>query len=400
MINIKSKVFYTFVAWINFRKMQFSKIIGQQKMIERFINTVKTGRISHAQLLHGPEGSGKLELAIAYAQYVSCTNKSETDSCGTCPSCNKYEKLIHPDLHFVYPVIKTEKFKNPVSDNFSNEWRSFILDHKQHRLNEWLDIIGTEGRKVGIFAHESSEIIRKLNLKTFEAEYKIMIIWLPEKMNQSSANKLLKMIEEPPMKTLFLLVSDYPEQIINTIRSRSQFVKIPKIDNESLSKKVAETYQLGKNELNRIIKLANGDYFKVLDVIEESDNEKYHFKLFIELMRLSFAAKIIDLTKWVDEISSLGRERQKNFLNYSLKMFRENFILNISPAEKEKLNQFTTDEENFSLKFSTFIHQNNIFDIYEEINKAHLHIDRNGMDKIIFLDLALKLVKLLRRKAA
>ena len=369
-------------------------------MIERFINTVKTGRISHAQLLHGPEGSGKLELAIAYAQYVSCTNKSDADSCGTCPSCNKYEKLIHPDLHFVYPVIKTEKFKNPVSDNFSNEWRSFILDHKQHRLNEWLGIIGTEGRKVGIFAHESSEIIRKLNLKTFEAEYKIMIIWLPEKMNLTSANKLLKMIEEPPMKTLFLLVSDYPEQIINTIRSRSQFVKIPKIDNESLSKKVAETYQLEKNELNRIIKLANGDYFKVLDVIEESDNEKYHFKLFIELMRLSFAAKIIDLTKWVDEISSLGRERQKNFLNYSLKMFRENFILNISPSEKEKLNQFTTDEENFSLKFSTFIHQNNIFDIYEEINKAHLHIERNGMDKIIFLDLALKLVKLLRRKAA
>ncbi|MEN8118768.1 MAG: DNA polymerase III subunit delta [Bacteroidota bacterium] len=380
--------------------MQFSKIIGQQKMIERFINTVKTGRISHAQLLHGPEGSGKLELAIAYAQYVSCTNKSETDSCGTCPSCIKYEKLIHPDLHFVYPVVRTKKFSKPVSDNFSDEWRTFILEHKKHRLNVWLDLIGTEGGQAGIFAHESSEIIRKLNLKTFEAEYKIMIIWLPEKMNQSSANKLLKMIEEPPMKTIFLLVSDYPELIINTIRSRSQLVKIPKIDNESLSKKVDETYQLEKNELNRIIKLANGDYFKVLDVIEESDNEKHHFKLFIELMRLSFAAKIIDLTKWVDEISSLGRERQKNFLNYSLKMFRENFILNISPSEKEKLNQFTADEENFSLKFSTFIHQNNIFDIYEEINKAHLHIERNGMDKIVFLDLALKLVKLLRRKAA
>ncbi|RLD68651.1 MAG: DNA polymerase III subunit delta [Bacteroidetes bacterium] len=380
--------------------MQFSKIIGQKNIINGFINTVKTGRISHAQLLHGSEGSGKLELAIAYAQYVSCTNKSDTDSCGTCPSCKKYEKLIHPDLHFVYPVIKTEKFKTPVSDNFSKEWRSFILDHKQHRLNEWLEIIGTEGRKVGIFAHESSEIIRKLNLKTFESEYKIMIIWLPEKMNQASANKLLKMIEEPPMKTIFLLVSDFPEQIINTIRSRSQFVKIPKIDNQSLSEKIAETYQLEKNELNRVIKLGNGDYFKVLDIIEESDNEKYHFKLFIELMRLSFAAKIIDLTKWVDEISNLGREKQKGFLNYSLKMFRENFILNISPSEKEKLNQFTTDEENFSLKFSTFIHQNNIFDIYEEINKAHLHIERNGMDKIIFLDLALKLVKLLRRKAA
>jgi len=380
--------------------MQFSKIIGQQKMIGRFINTVKTERISHAQLLHGPEGSGKLELAIAYAQYVSCTNKSETDSCGTCPSCNKYEKLIHPDLHFVYPVVRTKKFNKPVSDNFSDGWRSFILEHKKHRLNVWLDLIGTEGGQAGIFAHESSEIIRKLNLKTFEAEYKIMIIWLPEKMNLSSANKLLKMIEEPPMKTLFLLVSDYPEQIINTIRSRSQFVKIPGIENESLSKKIAETYQLEKNELIRIAKLANGNYFKALDVLEESENEKYNLNLFVKLMRLSFAAKIIELTQWVDEISNTGRERQKNFLNYSLKMFRENFILNNSPAEKEKLNQFTTNEENFSLKFSTFIHQNNIFDIYKEINKAHLHIERNGMDKIIFLDLALKLVKLLRRKAA
>ena len=369
-------------------------------MIKRFINTVNTGRISHAQLLHGSEGAGKLELAIAYAQYVSCTNKSETDSCGTCPSCNKYEKLIHPDLHFVYPVVRTKKFNKPISDNFSNEWRKFILEHKKHRLDEWLDVVGSEGGQAGIFAHESSEIIRKLNLKTFEAEYKIMIIWLPEKMNASSANKLLKMIEEPPMKTLFLLISDYPEQIINTIRSRSQFVKIPKIDNESLSKHIAETYQIEKTELNRITKLANGNYFKALDVLEESDNEKYNFKLFIELMRLSYSAKIIDLTKWVDEISTLGREQQKSFLKYTLKMFRENFILNNSPTEKEKLNQLTVDEENFSLKFSTFIHQNNIFDIYKEINKAHLHIERNGMDKIIFLDLSLKLVKLLRRKAA
>ncbi len=380
--------------------MQFSKIIGQQKMIERFINTVKTERISHAQLLHGPEGSGKLKLAIAFAQYVSCTNKSETDSCGTCPSCNKFEKLIHPDLHFVYPVVRTKKFSKPVSDNFAAEWRTFILEHKKHKLDVWLDLMGAESGQAGIFAHESSEIIRKLNLKTFESEYKIMIIWLPEKMNASSANKLLKMIEEPPMKTLFLLISDYPEQIINTIRSRSQFVKIPKIDNESLLKHIAETYSLEKNELNRVVKLANGNYFKALDTLEESDSEKYNFKLFIDLMRLAYAAKIIDLTKWVDEISALGREQQKSFLKYTLKMFRENFILNNSPAEKEKLNQLTTDEENFSIKFSTFIHQNNIFDIYEEINKAHLHIERNGMDKIIFLDLSLKLVKLLRRKAA
>lgn len=380
--------------------MQFSRIIGQEKIIGRFINTVKTGRISHAQLLYGPEGSGKLELAIAFAQYVSCANKTETDSCGNCPSCKKYEKLIHPDLHFVYPVVRTKKITKPVSDHFINEWRSFILENKKHKLNTWLDFMGNEDGQAGIFAHESGEIIRKLNLKTFESEYKIMVIWLPEKMNLSSANKLLKMIEEPPMKTLFLLVSDFPEQIINTIRSRSQFVLIPKIDDGALSKELRETYKVPRTELKRVVKIANGNLFKALDLIENSESEKYNFELYVKLMRLSYGAKIIDLTKWVDEISGMGREKQKNFLTYALKMFRENFILNNSPQEKEKLNQLTTDEENFSLKFSTFIHQNNIFEIYEEINKAHLHILRNGMDKIIFLDLALKLVKLLRRKAA
>ena len=380
--------------------MQFSKIIGQKDIIARFINTVKTGRISHAQLLHGHEGSGKLELAIAFAQYVSCKNRTETDSCGECSSCKKYEKLIHPDLHFVFPVVRSSKFTKPVSDNYIDEWRSFILEHKKHRLNVWLDVIGNENAQAGIFAHEASEIIKKLNLKTFEAEYKIMIIWLPEKMNLSSANKLLKMIEEPPQKTLFLMVSDYPEQIINTIRSRSQFVRVPKIDDDSLRAALAETYSLPENELKRIVKLSNGNYFKALDVIEQSENEKHNFELFVKLMRLAYGAKIIELTKWVDEVSELGRERQKNFLAYVLRLMRENFILHKAPAEKEDLNHFTIEEENFSIKFSTFIHENNIFDINEEINKAYLHIERNGMDKVIFLDFALKLVKLLRRKAA
>ncbi len=380
--------------------MQFSKIIGQKEIIDRFIRTVKTGRISHAQLLHGPEGSGKLELAIAFAQYVSCKNRTETDSCGECSSCKKYEKLIHPDLHFVFPVVRSAKFTKPVSDNYLNEWRTFLLEHKKHRLNVWLDVIGNENAQAGIFAQESTEIIKKLNLKTFEAEYKVMIIWLPEKMNLSSANKLLKMIEEPPQKTLFLMVSDYPEQIINTIRSRSQFVRVPKIDDQDLYAALANTYDLPERELQRIVKLANGNYFKALDVLEESENEKQNFELFVRLMRLAYAAKIIDLTKWVDEMVQMGRERQKNFLAYVLRMMRENFILNSAADKKDDLNYFTVEEENFSAKFSTFIHKNNIFDINNEINSAYLHIERNGMDKIIFLDLALKLVILLRRKAA
>ncbi|MDF1546468.1 MAG: DNA polymerase III subunit delta [Bacteroidales bacterium] len=380
--------------------MQFNKIIGQKPVIERFINTVNKNRISHAQLLNGPEGTGKLKLAIAYAQYISCKQRTENDSCGTCPSCKKYEKLIHPDLHFVYPVVRTKKFDKPVSDNFIAEWRNFVLNNEKHQLNVWLDLLGNENSQAGIFAHESNEIIRKLSLKTFEAEYKIMIIWLPEKMNPSSANKLLKMIEEPPMKTLFLLISDFPEQIINTIRSRAQFIKIPKLDHHDLAGALEAIHNLEKSKALHIAKISNGNYFKALESIQAGEIEKYNFKMYVEIMRLCYAAKIVEITKWVDEICKLSRERQKTFISYSLRLFRENFIMNSMNGNLTDLNGLNDEEQNFSSKFFTFIHANNISGISDEFNLAYRHIERNGTDKIIFLDLSLKLVKLLRIKAA
>lgn len=378
--------------------MQFNKIIGQKPVIERFIQTVQNSRISHAQLLYGPEGSGKLRLAIAYAQYISCTQRTGTDSCGTCPSCNKYEKLIHPDLHFVYPVVRIKKFDKPVSDHFIAEWRNFILNNKKQQFNVWLDFMGSENSQAGIFAQESSEIIRKLNLKTFESEYKIMIIWLPEKMNPSSANKLLKMIEEPPMKTLFLLVSDYPDQIINTIQSRSQFIKVPKIDDESLVEGLVKFHNLEKSQAEEIARLANGNLNVALDAIQSGELEQYNFKMFVDLMRLCYSAKIIEISNWVDEIANTGRERQKAFLGNALRMIRGNFIMNTLAGQSSNMLGLKNEEYNFSTKFSTFIHQNNIKFISEELNLAYRHIERNGTDKIIFLDLALKLVKLLRMK--
>lgn len=378
--------------------MQFDKIIGQKAVIQKFIHTVQLSRISHAQLLYGPEGAGKLNLAIAFAQYVACKSRTESDSCGKCPSCIKYEKLIHPDLHFVYPVVKTKKFDKPVSDNFIAEWRNFVLNNKKHQLDIWLDFMGNDNSQAGIFTQESNEIIRKLNLKTFEAEYKIMIIWLPEKMNPSSANKLLKLIEEPPMKTLFLLVSDFPEQIINTIQSRSQFIKIPKIDDMSLAEGLTRFHNVESSKATEIARLANGNLYRALDSILTDEAEQYNLKMFIDLMRLCYATKIIELSAWVDEISITGRERQKAFLSYSLKMMRSNFILNTNPGSPAEMIGLSNEELNFSTKFCTFIHNNNIKEISEELNLAYRHIERNGTDKIIFLDLALKLVKLLKVK--
>jgi len=379
--------------------MQFQKIIGQKNIIDSFIQTVKNNRISHAQLLHGPEGVGKMRLAIAYAQYISCTKRTDTDSCGICPSCKKYEKLIHPDLHFVYPVVRSKKFDKPVSDNYIAEWRNFILTQEKLQLDIWLEMMGNDNSQAGIFAQESSEIIRKLSLKTFEAEYKIMVIWLPEKMNPSCANKLLKMIEEPPMKTLFLLIADAPDQIINTIRSRSQFIKIPRLDNETIAATLKERNNVDNDLADRIAKNSNGSYYKALDILKIGEIEQYNYKMYVDLMRLSYGAKIIELNSWVDGICVLGRERQKTFLIYALKMFRENFILNAMEGKTTDLNSLTVEEQNFSSKFFTFIHEKNITGISNEFNLAHKHIERNGTDKIIFLDLALKLVKMLRIKA-
>jgi DNA polymerase-3 subunit delta' len=213
--------------------MLFSEIIGQENTKKQLIDSVQTSRMSHAQLFSGPEGSGSLPLAIAYAQYVSCTQQGADDSCGVCPSCRKYNKLAHPDLHFVFPVATTDKVKSkPVSDLFLPEWRDILLTNPYFSFNQWLEHIGVDNKQGLIGTEEAGEIIRKLTLKTYESDYKVMVIWMPEKMNDSSANKLLKMIEEPPLKTLFLLVSEHPEQIITTIISRTQLVKVPRIDRE------------------------------------------------------------------------------------------------------------------------------------------------------------------------
>jgi len=277
--------------------MLFKDIIGQENTKKRLIQTVKDNRISHAQLFFGSEGIGKLALAIAYAQYISCENKQENDSCGVCMSCYKYQKLVHPDLHFVFPVIKTSSNQHPVSDNFLSEWRKMILNSSYFSVNQWYEFIGTdktENTQGSIYVHESEEIIKKLMLKTFESEFKVMIIWLPEKMNISAANKLLKIIEEPPPKTLFLLVSENIDLIIQTIQSRTQLVKIPKIDNISLANAVNEKFNLDKDQLNDIIRLSDGNYINVINNIQSNDEYSYNLDTFIKMMRLAYADKVID----------------------------------------------------------------------------------------------------------
>jgi DNA polymerase-3 subunit delta' len=373
--------------------MKFSEVVGQQSLKKQLIQTVKENRVSHAQMFAGQEGSGSLPLALAYAQFICCKNPAEGDSCGICKSCQKYSKYIHPDLHFVFPVVnQPPSIPKAVSDDYIVAWREALLENPYMNLNMWVERIATENKQAGIFEKESGEIIRKLSLKTYESEYKIMVIWMPEKMNVTTANKLLKMIEEPPPKTLFLLVPDSTGQILPTIMSRVQFIKIPPIGKnemeEALSKIISEP-----GKVQETVRVAAGNYLKALEIIGSRDDDKEFLDFFINLMRLSYSRNVPELIKWAESVASIGREKQKKFLNISLRMVRENFTMNITGQTTVYLNDI---EMNFSKKFYPFINEANIYQINEELNKAVYHIEANGNAKIIFLDIALKMVKLIR----
>jgi len=373
--------------------MFFSEIIGQEAVKQRLRNTLHEQRIPHALLLSGVEGIGKLPLAIAFAQYVCCENRSETDSCGVCPSCIKFAKLTHPDLHFVFPVIKPDS-KAVVCDDFINDFRSFIIQNPYATANEWINTISS-GKQGVIYEAESGEILRKLNLKTFESEYKVMIIWQPEKMNQSCANKLLKILEEPSDKTLFMLVSDTPDMLLPTILSRTQRINIPLIDHDSLKQALQKRHHMSEPEAATVARIANGSYHKALEIIESSEESQFNFEQFILLMRLAYRRKVLELKQWSEVMAKTGREQQKSFFVYAQKMIRENFILNFHDTA---LNYLNDSEMNFSKNFSPYVNERNITGIMDEFALAERHIESNVQAKMVFFDLALKFIVLLLKK--
>jgi DNA polymerase-3 subunit delta' len=373
--------------------MLFNEVIGQKEIKKRLIEGVNDNRVSHALLFSGPEGSGKLAMAIAYSQFLNCRNRSEFEACGECPSCKKYKKLIHPDLHFVFPVVKTPKFKDAVSDNFLDKWREQVIKNPYFNIDCWNKNIDVENSQAQIFANESSEIIRKLNLKTFEAEYKVMIVWMAERMNNQCANKLLKMIEEPPPKTLFVLITESEDQILPTIKSRTQLMKFAGIDTESMLKALeSNPATIGKN-LKGLAHLAKGNYISALELLSPEDQNKVNFEQFTSLMRIAYKRDWMPLFEWVDEVSGMGREQQKSFLLYCMKMIRENFVMNIKEPEIVYLNE---QEKAFSDRFSPFINERNIMVFSDEFEKAFRDISQNGNPRVLFLDLSLKITKMIR----
>ena len=384
--------------------MLFSQIIGQQEVKDRFIRSVSEGRIPHAQLLYGPEGVGKLPLAIAYAQYICCEHRGAHDACGVCPSCVKYNKLAHPDLHFVFPVIKPTGKQSVVCDDFIGEFRKLVLEKTYFSVDEWYARISGDAKQGMIYTNESEEIVRKLSMKTYEAEYKVMIVWLPEKLHESAANKLLKILEEPYEKTLFLLVSNAPDAIITTILSRTQRIHVPGLADAEVAQALLDRHAgLTETEAADAARIAEGSYLRAEMILEEGNESRVNFDRFVSIMRLAWQvgnrkdhASLKTLRKWADDMaaSTVGRERQKKFLQYAQRMVRENFIYNLHQAD---LNYMTSYESDFSTRFSPFINERNVEQLVAEFALAERHIEQNVNAKMVFFDLVLKIIMLLKK---
>ncbi len=380
--------------------MYFKDVLGQEKLKMLLMQSVREGTVPHAQLFFGPRGSANLALALAFAQYVACANKQQYDACGTCSSCVKHLKFVHPDLHFVFPVATTSNVKTkPVSKNFLSEWRSLLDENPYFSLFDWLKHIGV-GNKQGIISvEESSHILKDLSLKPYESETRIMLIWMPEKMNIQAANKLLKIIEEPPQKTLFLLVTESTENMLATVLSRTQLLKVPRHSDEEVL-----NYLMNRGveqvRAKMISNLVDGNINDALQLVEYVEDSEQNALNFVQWVRLCFSAlqvkDINKLVQWSEMMAKLGRESQKSFLLFASNVMRDALMKNYGVEKMMKMN---VSGHNFTMeKFAPFIHADNCMEIISELNLAQLHIERNANPKILFLDTSFKIARLLHKK--
>lgn len=377
--------------------MRFEDVLGHDNLKNNLIKTANDGRVSHAQLFHGPEGNGALPLAIAYAQYLSCKEPNPQDSCGNCSSCKQFRSFNYPDLHFVYPVAKTQKSGDkPKSINFISEWKEIIDSEKYFSLFRWLEFLGIENKQAQISVHESSDILKSLSLKSYSGSYKFMIIWMPEKMNGSSANKLLKVIEEPPEKTIFLLITENTEAVLQTITSRCQKVLVPRFTNKNIEDYLKAQEQIPASSAQIVAKLSDGNLAQALNQAKRSDAYKDYAVHFSSWMRSCFKADTKEIIHWVEDMSKLEREKLKDFLLFCSSIIRDSFNLNYLVPE---VSNETFKEIKFELgKFSPFIHIKNTRPIMLIIDSGIYDIGRNGNPKVILTDISLNLARQLRVK--
>lgn len=375
--------------------MLFKDIIGNNSIKKQLTGAVKNNRISHAQLFSGKSGSAKLALAIAYSQYLNCENKTDNDSCGFCSSCMKFSNLSHPDLHLIFPILKVNNEKSPTSDSFVKQWRELVLSNQYISINDWIDSFGTEnktGQLGSIYIDEAASIQRKLSLKNYEAEHRVVLIWMPERMSLVVANKLLKILEEPPKGTVFILVSEDANNLLPTIISRVQTLKIPDFVSEDI---VNYFGGITLEKAKYLKKISDADLGKMIKIQQDPEGVLDLFESFSVWMRFAYKMDVAGISTWVDKISKMGRKHQKLFLSYAVKIIRECLILNFANSSLLKTNE---KEYAFISRFSPFIHEENSVMMVEEFEKSIKSIKRNANAKILFFELSLKMVKFLKVK--
>lgn len=366
--------------------MLFSEIPGLEEIKQTLIQSVVANHVHHAQLFMGTEGSANLALALAYATYINCENKGEHDSCGQCPSCIKFNKLAHPDINFVFPVSTTKQVpKEPMSSSFLKDWRNFVLENPYATVNDWGNFIGAENKQLNIGVEESRNIVKTLSLKAFEAEYKILFIWYPENMHVSAANALLKILEEPPYKTIFLLVTNNSEKLLTTILSRTQKIKIRSFTEEEISAALQQKQQVEAKKATQLAYLADGNYNEALRLLKEVEED--HHLFFRDWMRVCYKKNnLTELTEWAENFHKMGREVQKSLLLYGLNILRETLVYSLTGGDLVRL---ASEDLKFVEGFSKVLSEEKVEMICRNLNEAHYHIERNANAKIVFLDVSL-----------
>jgi len=375
--------------------MQFKDVVGQEAVKHQLIQMVQQNRISHAQLLAGPEGCGNLGIALAFAQYVVCENKQANDSCGECPACIKTQKLVHPDIHFTYPVIRRNASPSPsLSTDYIEEWRKIVLEKNAYfNVYDWLQFIGAENKQGNITVQECHAIIKKMNLRSYESPYKIVIIWMPEYLG-IEGNTLLKMIEEPPEKTIFLFVAHDQNKILSTILSRTQLLKIGSLQDATIQKQLIDVFGIDNERAKKISYFANGNYTQALSILNDDDvsDQNSSPEYFLRVCHQNDFSLFV---QWAEEVAKKGREQQKNFIIYTLHFFRELLLLSVGHNQNPKL---LGNELDYALEHKDKYSIAQISTIVKWLEKAHYHIERNANPKILFLNLAIKTRKLLTKK--
>jgi DNA polymerase-3 subunit delta' len=367
--------------------MQFVDVVGQQELKKHFISEINSGNVAHARLFYGKTGYGTLPLALSFAAYLFCENKQESDSCGVCPSCLKVNKLQHPDLHFSFPTVQVDANKSIL---MLDKWREQVEENPYFSELDWLKRIDPKERNMIISVFESQEIIKKLSLKAYEGGYKAMIIWLPESMNTQAANKLLKLLEEPTPKTVFILVAESHESMLRTILSRTQVVRVPKIDDDEMKVFLQNRGKIEAAAIDRVVIQSDGDFIQAMAAYDRQDDSEVNRELFIKLMRVSYRKDVIGMLDWAEEISNATKDSQKVFLEYALHMVRQSMLKNYTG---DQLTRLTQDEDAFLANFARFITGNNLRDFMLTFSDSHYYIERNANSKILFTNISFQVMR-------